>query len=127
LDKDGTLLQANKTLLDYMGFTLEEMKGAGTLGGISRDVHPEDLDRFEKERSAGLSKGGPFEMEKRLLGKDGLYRWFIVRCKPVLNDDGEVVRWFGKATDIEDRKQGGKSRAKRKRRAARGNRTLFDV
>jgi formate hydrogenlyase transcriptional activator len=59
LDKDGTLLQANKTLLDYMGFTLEEMKGAGTLGGISRDVHPEDLDRFEKERSAGLSKGGP--------------------------------------------------------------------
>jgi hypothetical protein len=33
LDKDGTLLQANKTLLDYMGFTLEEMKGAGMLGG----------------------------------------------------------------------------------------------
>src|ERR1700722_11952761 len=110
-----------------MGFTFEEMKGAGTRGRISRDVHPEDLDRFEKERSAGLSKGGPFEMEKRLLGKDGLYRWFIVRCKPVLNNDGEVVRWFGKATDIEDRKQGGKSRAKRKRRAARGNRTLFDV
>jgi formate hydrogenlyase transcriptional activator len=105
LDKDGTLLQANKTLLDHMGFTLEEMKGAGTLGRISRDVHPEDLDRFEKERSAGLSKGRPFEMEKRLLGKDGRYRWFLVRCNPVLNDDGEVVRWFGTATDIEDRKQ----------------------
>jgi PAS domain S-box-containing protein len=83
LDKDGTLLQANKTLLDYMGFTLEEMKGAGTRGRISRDVHPEDLDRFEKERSAGLSKGRPFEMEKRLLGKDGRYRWFLVRCNPV--------------------------------------------
>jgi len=105
LDKDGTLLQANKTLLDYMGFTLEEMKGAGTRGRISRDVHPEDLDRFEKERSAGLSKGRPFEMEKRLLGKDGRYRWFLVRCNPVLNDEGEVVRWFGTATDIEDCKQ----------------------
>jgi formate hydrogenlyase transcriptional activator len=88
-----------------MGFTLEEMKGAGTGGRISGDVHPEDLDRFEKERSAGLSKGRPFEMEKRLLGKDGRYRWFLVRCNPVLDDDGEVVRWFGTATDIEDRKQ----------------------
>jgi PAS domain S-box len=44
-------------------------------------------------------------MEKRLLGKDGRYRWFLVRCNPVLNDDGDVVRWFGTATDIEDRKQ----------------------
>src|SRR5580693_67992 len=93
LDKDGTLLQANKTLLDYMGFTLEEMKGAGTRGRISRDVHPEDLDRFEKERSSGLSKRKPFDMEKRLLGKDGRYRWFLVRCNPVLSDDGKVARW----------------------------------
>ena len=105
LGKDGTLLQANKTLLDYKGFTLEEMKGAGTRERISRDVHPEDLERFEKERSAGLSKGRPFEMEKRLLGKDGRYRWFLVRCNPVLNDDGEVVRWFATATDIEDRRK----------------------
>ena len=105
LDKDGTLLQANKTLLDYKGLTLEEMKGAGTRERIVRDVHPEDLERFEKERSAGLSKKKPFEMEKRLLGKDGRYRWFLVRCNPVLNDDGDVVRWFGTATDIEDRKQ----------------------
>jgi formate hydrogenlyase transcriptional activator len=105
MDKDGTLLQANKTLLDYKGFTLEEMKGAGTQERIRRDVHPEDLERFEKERSAGLSKKRAFEMEKRLLGKDGRYRWFLVRCNPVLNDDGDVVRWFGTATDIEDRKQ----------------------
>jgi formate hydrogenlyase transcriptional activator len=105
LDKDGNLLQANKTLLDYTGLTLEQMKASGTGERISRDVHPEDLERFEKERGAGLSKGRPFEREKRMLGKDGRYRWFLVRCNPVLNDDGEVVRWFGKATDIKDRRQ----------------------
>ncbi|MGB7466457.1 MAG: PAS domain-containing protein, partial [Candidatus Acidiferrum sp.] len=105
LDKDGTLLQANKTLLEYKGLTLEEMKGAGTRERISRDVHPEDLEKFEKERSAGISKGKPFEMEKRLLGKDGCYRWFLVRCNPLLNDDGEVVRWLATATDIEDHKK----------------------
>ena len=105
LDKDGTLLQANRTLLDYYGFTLEEMKGAGTRERMTRDVHPEDVERLERERSAGLSKGRPFEMEKRLLGKDGRYRWFLFRYNPVINDDGDVVRWFATATDIEDRKK----------------------
>jgi formate hydrogenlyase transcriptional activator len=105
LDKDGTLLQANKMMLDYKGCTLEEMKGGGTQERISRDVHPDDLDRVQSERSAGLSRGMPFETEKRLLGKDGQYRWFLFRYNPVLNESGDIVRWFATATDIEDRKQ----------------------
>jgi PAS domain S-box-containing protein len=95
MDKDGTLLQANKRLLDYLGFTLEQMKASGIDERIRRDVHPEDLERFEKQLSAGLSKRRPFEMEKRLRGKDGRYRWFLIRCNPLLNENGDVVRWFG--------------------------------
>src|SRR6266481_2061875 len=105
LDKDGTLLQVNKTMLDYKGFTLEEMKGGGTRERINRDVHPDDLERVQNERSAGLSRGVPFETEKRLLGKDGQFRWFLFRYNPVLNEDGQIVRWFATATDVEDRKQ----------------------
>ena len=105
LDKDGTLLQVNKTMLDYKGFTLEEMKGGGTRERINRDVHPDDLERVQNERSAGLSRGVPFETEKRLLGKDGQFRWFLFRYNPVLNEDGQIVRWFATATDIEGRKQ----------------------
>jgi formate hydrogenlyase transcriptional activator len=105
LDKDGTLLQVNKTMLDYKGFTLEEMKGGGTRERINRDVHPDDLERVQNERSAGLSRGVPFETEKRLLGKDGQFRWFLFRYNPVLNEDGHIVRWFATATDIEGRKQ----------------------
>ena len=105
LDKDGTLLQVNKTMLDYKGLTLEEMKGEGTRERINRDVHPDDLERVQKERSVGLSKGVPFETEKRLLGKDGQFRWFLFRYNPVLNEAGEIVRWFATATDVEDRKQ----------------------
>jgi formate hydrogenlyase transcriptional activator len=105
LDKDGTLLQVNKTMLDYKGFTLEEMKGGGTRERINRDVHPDDLERVQNERSAGLSRGVPFETEKRLLGKDGQFRWFLFRYNPVLNEAGDIVRWFATATDIEDRKQ----------------------
>jgi len=105
LDKDGTLLQVNKTMLDYKGFTLEEMKGGGTRERINRDVHPDDLERVQNERSAGVSRGVPFETEKRLLGKDGRFRWFLFRYNPVLNEAGDIVRWFATATDIEDRKQ----------------------
>ena len=105
LDKDGTLLQANRTLLDYKGCTLEELQGSGTRERITRDVHPDDLERVQNERRIGLPNGVPFEMEKRLLGKDGRFRWFLFRYNPVLDDDGAVVRWFASATDIEDRKQ----------------------
>jgi len=105
LDKDGTLLQVNKTMLDYKGLTLEEMKGGGTRERINRDVHPDDLERVQNERSAGLSRGAPFETEKRLVGKDGRFRWFLFRYNPVLNEAGDIVRWFATATDIEDRKQ----------------------
>src|SRR5262249_34670520 len=87
LDKQGTLLQANKTMLDYVGYTLEEMKGGGDQQRIKRDVHPDDRERTQSERSAGLARGVPFETEKRLLGKDGLFRWFLFRYKPVLDGD----------------------------------------
>src|SRR6202011_3022681 len=89
LDKNGALLQANRTMLDYKGCTLEEMKAAGTRERINRDVHPDDLERVEVERRLGLSKDVPFEMEKRLLGKNGQFRWFLFRYNPVVDDDGD--------------------------------------
>src|SRR6266478_5294101 len=105
LDRQGKLLQANQTMLDYKGFTLEEMKGGGDQQPMKRDVHPDDLERVQSERSAGFSRGVPFESEKRLLGKDGQFRWFLFRYKPIVSDDGEIVRWFATATDIDDRKR----------------------
>jgi formate hydrogenlyase transcriptional activator len=105
LDKQGSLLEANKTMLDYKGYTLEEMKSSGTGDWITRDLHPDDLERVQSEHTAGLSSGVPFESEKRLLGKDGRYRWFLFRYKPVVDEDGHIVRWFAAATDIEERKQ----------------------
>src|SRR5207249_2465725 len=106
LDRQGKLLQANQTMLDYKGFTLEEMKGGGDQQRMKRDVHPDDLERVQSVRSAGFPRGVPFESEKRLLGKDGQFRWFLFRYKSIVSDDGEIVRWFATATDIDDRKRG---------------------
>jgi formate hydrogenlyase transcriptional activator len=105
LDKEGFLLQANQVMLDYNGHTLEEMQGAGTDERVKRDLHPDDLERVRDERRRGFSSRVPFEIEKRMLGKDGRYRWFLFRYKPLLNEQGGVTRWFATATDIDDRKR----------------------
>jgi formate hydrogenlyase transcriptional activator len=105
LDADGSLLQANKMLLDYNGRTLEEMQGPGTDQRHKRDLHPDDLERARSERRSALASRVPFEIEKRMRGKDGRYRWFLFRYNPLLDQQGRVARWFATATDIEDRKQ----------------------
>jgi len=105
LDREGSLLQANRMMLDYNGRTLEEMQGPGTDERHMRDLHPDDLERARSERRSGLASGVPFEIEKRMRGKDGRYRWFLFRYNPLLNEQGRVARWFATATDIEDRKQ----------------------
>src|SRR5437870_12685112 len=105
LDTEGFLLQANQVMLDYNGHTLEEMQGAGTDERVKRDLHPDDLERVRDERRRGFSSRAPSELEKRMLGKHGRYRWFLFRYKPLLNEQGGVTRWFATATDIDDRKR----------------------
>jgi len=104
LDGEGTVLQANQTMLDYRGSTLDEVNQAAPGAWFRAGLHPDDSERVQAERKAALSAGAPFELEQRLLAKDGSYRWFLFRYKPVPNESGVVVRWFATATDIEDRK-----------------------
>jgi len=47
----------------------------------------------------------PGELETRIRRYDGEYRWFLIRIVPQLDAEGNVVRWFGSNTDIEDRKR----------------------
>jgi len=104
LDANGSILQVNRMMLDYLGRTIEEMQSPSD-ERIKRDLHPEDLERVQVERSTGLSRRVPFEIEKRSLGKDGQFRWFLFRYKPLLEEKGQVSKWFVTATDIDDRKQ----------------------
>ena len=105
LDADGHLLEANQMVLDYTGHTLEEMRVEGAVGLVDGYIHPDDLERVQSECRRGLSSGAPFEIERRALGKDDQYRWFLFRYKPLLDEAGRIARWFLTATDIEGRKQ----------------------
>ena len=52
-----------------------------------------------------LAGGEPFEEEMRFLRTDGEYRWFLIRAVPLRDKRGKIVKWYGVATDIEDRKR----------------------
>ncbi len=85
LDADGHLLEANQMVLDYTGHTLKEMQVIATEERMERDAHPDDLERVQSECRRGLSSGATFEIERRALGKDDQYRWFLFRYKPLLD------------------------------------------
>jgi PAS domain S-box-containing protein len=104
LDAEGNLLQSNRMMDDYSGRTLADTQRVGTEERIKRDFHPDDLERFRSDRREGFLKAAAFEIEARLLGKDGRHRWFLFRYNPLRNDEGRITRWFTTATDIEDRK-----------------------
>src|SRR3984885_11235139 len=104
-DPSGRLLEANQMVLDYTGRTLKEMQSLETAERIRRDIHPDDIERAHGERQRSLAKGLPFEIERRARGKDGIYRWFLFRYKPLIDETGHLSRWFCTATDIEDMKK----------------------
>jgi len=67
-------------------------------------VHPHDREAVWKLRTAGLQSGQPYSLELRIRRADGAYRWHVARVVPVMAD-GQVTRWIGSATDIDDQKR----------------------
>ena len=98
---DGSNDFVNRRWLEYTGISLEQMQGVET-----RPFHPEDIDRhLDKWRSA-LATGETFENEARVRrAADGEYRWFLIRSLPLRDESGNIVKWYGTMTDIEDRRR----------------------
>jgi len=98
---DGTFLYANQTVRDYTGLTQEEVRS----GGFREVFHPQDDERLRGERDAAISRGVPFDYERRVRRRDGQYRWLLVHYNPLRDEAGNVIRWYATGTDIEDRKR----------------------
>jgi formate hydrogenlyase transcriptional activator len=101
LGADGTFLSANQALLAYTGLVKEDL-GSEKLRAV---FYPEDSERLRDERAAAISRGVPFQYERRVRRKDGQDRWFLVQYNPLRGERGEVIRWYATGTDIDDRKQ----------------------
>jgi PAS domain S-box-containing protein len=90
----------NQPALDYTGLSSDQ-----TETGWPRAFHPDDkkgmLQKWSAIRESGM-RGG---LEARLRRFDGEYRWFLFQAEPLRDEAGNIVKWYGSSTDIEDRKR----------------------
>ncbi|HZF55229.1 MAG TPA: GAF domain-containing protein [Polyangiaceae bacterium] len=117
-DKDGGVDFCNQRWLDFAGLTMEQSKGWGWVSAL----HPDDVDRTSVRWKESLRSGDIYQIEQRLKQiADGSYRWFLCRALPVRDESGNIVKWFGTCTDIQDQKRIEKEREEllRRERAAR--------
>jgi PAS domain S-box-containing protein len=96
---DGSADFFNKHFREYTGLSLEDGMGWGWMNNA---FHPDD--RLIDEWRAAFAAGKPFEKEARLRRADGQYRWFLIRSVPLRDEQGNIVKWYGTTSDIEDLK-----------------------
>jgi PAS domain S-box-containing protein len=99
--RDGSPDFVNQTWRDYTGLSNDSLRGRRP--GLA--VHPDDLPKLHAAWSVHLATGQPFEMEQRLRRADGEYRWFFVRRVPLRDENGQVIRWYAAAHDIDDQRR----------------------
>ncbi len=98
---DGSNITMNRRWAEYTGQSAEQTAGLGWQAA----VHPDDLGRHMGVFRASAAAGSRFEDEIRFRRTDGTYRWFVTTGVPLQDDQGNIVKWYGIVTDIEDRKR----------------------
>jgi len=97
---DGPNEFLNKSWHEYTGLSPEESHG----WGWQIAFHSDDLPPLMTKWQEMLVTREPGEIEARIRRHDGVYRWFLIRAEPLL-EEGQLVRWYGTSTDIDDRKR----------------------
>src|ERR1700745_3054731 len=98
---DGSAEFLNRRWLDYTGLSADEASDWGWRAAI----HTGDRARLIDFWRHLLTSGEAGEIEARLRRHDGDYRWFLFRVEPVRDNHGDILKWYGANTDIEDRKR----------------------
>lgn len=101
LTAQGEIEFVNQQGLDYLGKTLENLKG----WRASDAVHPDDLERVMLAWRNSLETGDPCDVDHRLRGAGGTYRWYHASARPLRDAENRVISWYILLTDIEERKQ----------------------
>src|SRR4030095_10942059 len=98
---DGANEFVNQRWQDYTG--LSQQHTSGWLWKAA--VHPDDLPTVLGQWRSFISSGNAGEAEGRLRRCDGVYRWFLIRVEPLRDESGNILRWYGTCTDINDLKR----------------------
>ena len=104
-DGGGKPLFFNRRHYEYFGAPIGDTAAWPEIERTKGIHHPDDVARTAEIWSEALREKKPLEIEYRLRRKDGIYRWHLGRATPVKNKEGQVVRWYGTNTDIDDQKR----------------------
>ena len=97
---DGKIEWFNDRVYAYAGVEWGSLEGEDWF----RIVHPEDVNPTMQAMLKARTTGENYQTELRLRRHDGMYRWHLARAVPITNRDGEIERWIGSSTDIDDQK-----------------------
>jgi PAS domain S-box-containing protein len=98
---DGRIEFVNRRWCEYTGLSVEQAAGEGWQTAF----HPDDRRALLEAWQTVVASGERGEAEARMRRFDGTYRWFLCRTSPIADVAGEIVKWCGINSDIEDRKQ----------------------
>jgi PAS domain S-box-containing protein len=99
---DGSNTYVNNRFVEYSGMPAEQMTGSA---GWDAAIHPDDLRRHRAKWMARVRTAEPFEEEVRFRRADGQYRWHLQHGVALRDEAGNIVKWYGVLTDIDDRKR----------------------
>ncbi len=114
---DGTVDFYSRRHTEYSGFC----RNPDGTWEWSPVVHPDETAATVDAWRAAIATGQPYEIEHRIQQADGTFRWHISRAVPARNESGQIVRWYGSATDVHDLKCAEEARRQSEERF----RTLF--
>jgi PAS domain S-box-containing protein len=98
---DGALDYVSRRVSEYFGLSAAQILE----DGWKNIVHTDDLPGVAARWMHSLATAEPYEVEFRLRGSDGVYRWHLARAQAQVDDTGAAVRWYGTNTLIEDQRQ----------------------
>lgn len=103
---DGWNIYFNQQWVEYTGLTLEESSGHGW----NKPFHPDDQQRAWDAWQNATQNLAEYVLECRLRRADGVYKWWLIRGVPFLDEHGAVLKWFGTCTDIDEFKRADEER-----------------
>jgi signal transduction histidine kinase len=71
---------------------------------LAKYIHPDDQQRVTDAIRQAISTKGTFELEHRVIRVDGTLGWTYSKAIPILDERGEILEWFGTASDVTARK-----------------------
>ncbi|UYZ57352.1 PAS domain-containing protein [Hymenobacter latericus] len=100
-DPQGYHTYFNQRWIEFTGYNVEQSQGTEMWNNL---LHPDDQQRARTVWTHSLTTGAPYEIEYRFKSKEGDYRWFLARALPMRDEQGQITKWFGTCTDINEQK-----------------------